>query len=106
MAVFSAIPWFKVVERYPLSGEERSFKRRDLRRGTPPPCYLPPLLMPEYSSASPWAAACWFGHPLTCRHRATPESRTLGFTFIILSPPLSLHAAYMAGVACDIYHMG
>lgn len=33
MAVFSAIPWFKVVERYPLTGEDRGFKRRDLRRG-------------------------------------------------------------------------
>lgn len=34
MAVFSAIPWFKVVERYPLSGEQRKFKRRDFRRGS------------------------------------------------------------------------
>lgn len=33
MAVFSVVPWFKVIERYPLSGEERRFKRRDLRRG-------------------------------------------------------------------------
>mmetsp|Transcript_5105 Transcript_5105/g.14655 ORF Transcript_5105/g.14655 Transcript_5105/m.14655 type:complete len:362 (-) Transcript_5105:689-1774(-) len=33
MAVFSAIPWFKVVERYPFSGEDCNFKRRDLRRG-------------------------------------------------------------------------
>lgn len=35
MAVFSAIPWFKVVERYPFSGDDCSFKRRDLRRGVP-----------------------------------------------------------------------
>ena len=33
MAVYSVVPWFKVIERYPLSGEERQFKRRDLRRG-------------------------------------------------------------------------
>lgn len=34
MAVYSVVPWFKVIERYPLSGEERQFKRRDLRRGS------------------------------------------------------------------------
>lgn len=33
MAVFSAVPFFKVVERYPLNGEQRLYKRRDLRRG-------------------------------------------------------------------------
>lgn len=44
MAVFSAIPWFKVVERYPFSGEDCNFKRRDLRRGVPllpRPCLFP-----------------------------------------------------------------
>lgn len=33
MAVYSSIPWFKVVERYPLTGDTVSCKRRDLRRG-------------------------------------------------------------------------
>ena len=37
MAVFSVVPWFKVIERYPLNGEDRQFKRRDLRRGL---CWL------------------------------------------------------------------
>ncbi|KAG2484641.1 hypothetical protein HYH03_016594 [Edaphochlamys debaryana] len=32
-AVFSFISWFKVKEVYPMSGEERQFRRRDLRRG-------------------------------------------------------------------------
>ncbi|KAK9820991.1 hypothetical protein WJX81_003899 [Elliptochloris bilobata] len=32
-SVLSAIPWFKVTERYPLDGETREFRRRDLRRG-------------------------------------------------------------------------
>lgn len=31
--VFSVIKWFKVVEKYPFSGEEKQFQRRDLRRG-------------------------------------------------------------------------
>ncbi|KXZ46597.1 hypothetical protein GPECTOR_42g808 [Gonium pectorale] len=31
--VFSVISWFKVREVYPMSGEPRQFKRRDLRRG-------------------------------------------------------------------------
>ncbi|PNW86962.1 hypothetical protein CHLRE_02g103150v5 [Chlamydomonas reinhardtii] len=31
--VFSYIGWFKVKEVYPMSGEVRQFKRRDLRRG-------------------------------------------------------------------------
>ncbi|GLC37616.1 hypothetical protein PLESTM_000627200 [Pleodorina starrii] len=31
--VFSVISWFKVKEMYPLSGEERNYRRRDLRRG-------------------------------------------------------------------------
>lgn len=46
MAVFSAVPWFKVVERYPLSGEERQYKRRDLRRGV---CF-------SSSQPIPWVA--------------------------------------------------
>ncbi|BDA44299.1 hypothetical protein COCOBI_05-4830 [Coccomyxa sp. Obi] len=33
MAITSIIPWFKVRERYPLTGEEKQHKRRDLRRG-------------------------------------------------------------------------
>lgn len=33
MAVFSFISWFKVVERYPMSGQMVQAKRRDLRRG-------------------------------------------------------------------------
>lgn len=33
MSVLSGILWFKVTERYPLDGGERSFKRRDMRRG-------------------------------------------------------------------------
>jgi hypothetical protein len=48
MAVFSVVPWFKVIERYPLSGEERQFKRRDLRRGGPR------RLRPRVSNHSYW----------------------------------------------------
>lgn len=33
-SLLSGLLWFKVTERYPLSGEERSWKRRDMRRGT------------------------------------------------------------------------
>ncbi|KAK9807921.1 hypothetical protein WJX73_002398 [Symbiochloris irregularis] len=34
MAVFSVVPWFKVIERYPLTGSSVVCKRRDLRRGS------------------------------------------------------------------------
>jgi hypothetical protein len=33
MQILSGILWFKVIERYPFSGDRRHFKRRDLRRG-------------------------------------------------------------------------
>ena len=33
MAVLSGILWFRVTERYPLTGEPRQWGRRDLRRG-------------------------------------------------------------------------
>lgn len=33
MIVLSGILWFKIKERYPLTGEVRQFKRRDLRKG-------------------------------------------------------------------------
>eukprot|EP01023_Acetabularia_acetabulum_P014652 TRINITY_DN1715_c2_g1_i1.p1 TRINITY_DN1715_c2_g1~~TRINITY_DN1715_c2_g1_i1.p1 ORF type:complete len:336 (+),score=30.87 TRINITY_DN1715_c2_g1_i1:27-1010(+) len=32
-AVFSIFPWYKIIERYPLNGEKRDFKRRDFRSG-------------------------------------------------------------------------
>ncbi|KAK9839726.1 hypothetical protein WJX84_009027 [Apatococcus fuscideae] len=32
-AVTSIVPWFKITERYPLTGEPRQWRRRDLRRG-------------------------------------------------------------------------
>ena len=100
MAVFSAIPWFKVVERYPLSGEERSFKRRDLRRGTPQPCQLPPpppppsrcqIFPPDFPLLSCGLLRAGLGKPLTCRNRATSESMTNSFTLIVLSALLGLH---------------
>ena len=33
LAIFSAISWFKVVERYSRTGEVSGFKRRDFRGG-------------------------------------------------------------------------
>jgi hypothetical protein len=33
MSVLSGILWFKVTERYPLSGQPVQWRRRDLRRG-------------------------------------------------------------------------
>ncbi|KAK3270500.1 hypothetical protein CYMTET_21106 [Cymbomonas tetramitiformis] len=33
LTVLSVIPWFKVVERYPLTGETKKHRRRDLRLG-------------------------------------------------------------------------
>lgn len=38
MSVLSGILWFKVTERYPLSGQPVQWRRRDLRRGA---CALP-----------------------------------------------------------------
>ncbi|KAK9833709.1 hypothetical protein WJX74_003388 [Apatococcus lobatus] len=32
-AVTSVVPWFKVIERYPMTGETRQWRRRDLRKG-------------------------------------------------------------------------
>ena len=33
MAVLSKLPWFKLRESYPLSGEPVTMRRRDMRRG-------------------------------------------------------------------------
>lgn len=40
MAVTSALPWFKVTERYPLDGAEIKLRRRDLRGGELCRCLL------------------------------------------------------------------
>ena len=40
MAVFSAIPLVKIRESYPMTGEPRQYKRRDMRRGAILPQWL------------------------------------------------------------------
>ena len=32
--IFSVIPWFRITERYPLEGDPKKYRRRDMRSGT------------------------------------------------------------------------
>lgn len=78
IAILSGILWFKVVERYPLNGGVRQFKRRDLRRGVA----QIPLLGSQY--ILPVIAVC---HPAADAAARNAARRFLGCLAIRLMPP-------------------
>lgn len=96
MTTFSALPGLKVVERYPLNGEERRHRRRDQRRGRVVPTYK--LQYPQHMLCLGLGAESVMWHLLS------------GMTYVVVTSHLSAASsgAVPQGVrrqACKRHHM-